>query len=178
MSFYDCNTVLNSYGFFLFLITGSCFSSWSIEGFGKRVQRIGQVTSVRMPEVACSWPGRHIWGHQRDSPCRYQGFQVLVLRRYRGCAYQGILGPWVEEYFGNQGKLEGIVTIQTSMHWGTVPTPSEFRGQFSFKEETQEAGRTNLEHGSKLLMQHCHVVKTETDLTLLEIWVCCSVGVW
>lgn len=54
---------------------------------------------------------------------------------------------------------EWKVTIPTSAHLGTMPTPSEFRGQFPVKAETREAERTNVEHGSRLLMQYCRAGK-------------------
>lgn len=52
---------------------------------------------------------------------------------------------------------EGALTIPTSMCLDTMPTPSEFRGQFPVKVETREAGKTNVEHGSRFLMKYCHV---------------------
>ena len=56
------------------------------------------------------------------------------------------------------------MTTLTSMHLGTMQTHSESRGQFPVKVETQEAEKTNVEHGSKLLMQHCHVGKNRNSV--------------
>lgn len=87
----------------------------------------------------------------------------------------------VEEYFGINANLEDAVTILTSMHLDIMPTPSEFSGWFPVKVATQEAGKTNEEHGSRLQMQYCHAGKKlnifDFSRSLSYMYCNCSVDV-
>jgi len=42
-----------------------------------------------------------------------------------------------------------------------MPTPLEYRGQFPVRAVTQEEGRTNADHGSRLPIANCHVERKE-----------------
>ena len=53
--------------------------------------------------------------------------------------------------------------IPTSVHLDTMPTPSEFRGQFPVKAVTREAEKTSGNLGSRLLRQHCHAGKNRNQ---------------
>ena len=72
------------------------------------------------------------------------------------CSPSGFVGIQWRSTLGINAKSEGAVTILTSMHFHTMPTPSEISRWFPVKVGTREAGKTNEEHGSRLQMQYCH----------------------
>ena len=129
-----------------------------------------------MPEPACSCPGKHM----RAS--RWPFIQLLRLsssfsRKVRRlCWLSGFVRTRWRNISGISVHWEGEMTTLTSMHLGTMPTHSEARGQFPVKVEMQEAGKTNIEHGWKLLMQHCLVGKNRNSVewfgqNILLVWI-------
>ena len=97
------------------------------------------------------------------------------------CSPSGFVRIQWRSTSGNNANLEDAVTILTSMHLDIMPTPLEFSGWFPVKVATQEAGKTNEEHGSRLQMQYCHAGKKlnifDFSRSLSYMYCNCSVDV-
>lgn len=114
---YDCQCwqprvvgVTNIFG--CHLVSGLSFYwiSWSIWGHGRRAQRKGQETSVRMPDPVCSFPGRPTRVPNNSVFCNWSN-QIPASWRDGVRAHRAFLP-------GTSANWEGEVTIQISAHFG------------------------------------------------------------
>lgn len=120
-------------------------SGLSVWGHGRRAQRKGQETSVRMPDPVCSFPGRPTRVPNNSVFCNWSN-QIPASWRDGVRAHRAFLP-------GTSANWEGEVTIQISAHLDITTTPSESRGQCHARVGTLGVEGMPAMHGIKL---HTH----------------------